>query len=115
MKRRFVCGSVAAALAALFLGACQSNLSTTAPPVTPAFVQAGARQHADARILTQGRTVLLNRCIQCHELPNVARYDAARLKAIVAIMSPRASLTPEQHDAVLKYLLTARSQTNGAL
>ena len=111
MKRRFVCGSIAATLGAFLLGACQSNLSSTAPPITPAFVQAGARQHADARILAQGRTVLLNRCIQCHKLPDVARYDAAGLKAIVAIMSPRASLTPEQHDAVLKYLLTARSHS----
>ena len=109
MKRRFVRGSLAALLGIL-LGACQSNLSSTAPPVTAAFVQAGARQNADATTLTQGRTVLLSRCIQCHTLPDVTRYEAPQLKAIVAAMSPRASLTPEQHDAVLKYLLTARTQ-----
>lgn len=113
MKRRSVCGSMAAVLGLLF-GACQSNLSTTAPPVTPAFVQAGARQNADSSTLTQGRTVLLSRCIQCHTLPDVARYEAPRLKAIVAAMSHRASLTPDQHDAVLKYLLTARAQVQHA-
>jgi mono/diheme cytochrome c family protein len=111
MKRAFVRGSLAG-LAAIGLGACQTNLSNTAPPITPALVKAGERQHADARLLAEGRALLLSRCIQCHKLPNVAQYDAARLKAVVAVMSPRAGLTPGQHDAVLKYLLTARSQTD---
>ena len=114
MKGRLVFAAVVAAFGVLFLGGCQTNLTSTAPPVTPAFVQAGTRQNADARTLSQGRTVLLSRCIQCHVLPDVARYDASQLKAIGAAMAPRASLTPEQHDAVVKYLLTARSQASHA-
>lgn len=91
----------------VLLGGCQS---WTAPPITESFLRAGVRQNADASTLTEGRRVYLNRCVQCHALPRVAKYDPPRLKAILAIMSDRASLSPEQHDAVLKYLLTVRSQ-----
>jgi len=93
--------------AALFAG-CQSNVAL-APPVSPAFIRAGTRIDADQRTLAQGRALFLNRCIQCHALPEVARFDASRLTAIVSKMSGRANLSPEQHEAVLKYLLTARS------
>ena len=96
-----------ALLGVVLLGGCQSR---TAPPITDSFLRAGVRQKADAQTLTLGRRVYVNRCIQCHALPQVAKYDPPRLKAIVAIMSKRASLSPEQHDAVLKYLLTVRSQ-----
>ena len=107
MNRRLVYGSVAVALEVILLGGCQSR---TAPPITASFLKAGARQKADARTLTEGRRVYVNRCVQCHALPMVAKYDPPRLKAILAIMSGRASLSPEQHDAVQKYLLTVRSQ-----
>jgi len=95
--------------AALWAG-CQTNLAF-APPISPAFIRAGAQQNADERTLAQGRTLFLSRCIQCHALPEVARFDAPQLTAIVAKMSGRANLSPKQHEAVLKYLLTARSQS----
>ncbi|HKP93405.1 MAG TPA: hypothetical protein VJS88_05870 [Chthoniobacterales bacterium] len=93
----------------LFLGGCETT-STSAPPITASFLRAGIRQHADAATLTEGRRLYLNRCIQCHALPAVAEYDPAGLKAVVAKMSGRANLTEAQHEAVLKYLLTVRSQ-----
>jgi hypothetical protein len=40
----------------------------------------------------------------------LARYDSARIPGIVRWMSHRAHLTPEQHDALLKYLLAVKSQ-----
>jgi mono/diheme cytochrome c family protein len=110
MKLRHFCGSIAVAHAVLFTG-CQSNLSSSAPPITASFIHAGIREKGDAGTLAQGRTVFLNRCIQCHALPHVTGFDAPRLTAIVAKMSGRSNLTPEQHDAVLKYLLTVRSGT----
>lgn len=103
-----VCASVVLVLGAALWVGCQSTLAL-APPVSPAFVRAGARENADEHTLTQGRTLFLNRCIQCHALPEVARFDTPKLTAIVAKMSGRASLSPKQHEAVLKYLLTARS------
>ena len=111
MNLRLIGGSVAAILGAVLVGSCQSG---TAPPITESFLRAGVRHNANSRTLTQGRAVYVNRCVQCHALPNVAKYDPPRLKAILRIMAGRASLSPEQHDAVLKYLLTARSQAHDA-
>ena len=109
MRARDICGGAALAVCALLLGGCETTLSS-APPITASFIRAGRRQDADARILVQGRSLFLNRCIQCHALPEVSRFDPPRLTAIVAKMSGRANLNPEQHDAVLKYLLTVGSQ-----
>jgi mono/diheme cytochrome c family protein len=103
-----VCSSIALAYGAGLLTGCQSNLSS-APPITSSFLQAGVTENADGRTLAQGRALFVNRCIQCHALPEVARFDAPRLTAIVAKMSGRANLSPEQHEAVRKYLLTVRS------
>ena len=65
-------------------------------------------QHADG-VLTTGRTLYLNNCNRCHALPDVHYYSEPKLTAIVDKMSRKAQLTPEQHDAVLKYLQTIRS------
>jgi mono/diheme cytochrome c family protein len=107
MKARDLSGAVLA-LCTLLLAGCETTLSS-APPITASFIRAGAHENADARTLSQGRSLFLNRCIQCHALPEVARFDPHRLAAIVATMSGRANLNAEQHDAVLKYLLTVRS------
>jgi mono/diheme cytochrome c family protein len=101
--------SLAVAFGALLFGGCQSNLSSSAPPITASFIRARFDEKGDASTLSKGRELFLNRCIQCHALPEVARFDAHRLTAIVARMSGRANLSPEQHEAVLKYLLTVRS------
>jgi hypothetical protein len=106
MKILFACSSLA--VAALVLASCQSNL-TSAPPITESFRRAGLRQKADGPTLAEGRKVFVNRCILCHALPEVARYDAARLPRIVAWMSGRAHLSSEQKEALVKYLLTVRS------
>lgn len=104
-----MCGCALLALCALLLGGCESTL-LSAPPITASFIRAGVRENADAPTLAQGRSLFLNRCLQCHALPEVSRFDPPRLTAIVAKMSGRANMNPEQHDAVLKYLLTVRSQ-----
>ena len=97
------------ALGAFLFGSCQSNLSW-APPVNASFLRASSHPESDTRFLSQGRALFLNRCIQCHALPEVARFDAARLTAIVATMSGRANLSPKHHEAVLKYLLAVQAQ-----
>jgi mono/diheme cytochrome c family protein len=108
MNQGRVCASIVLIVGAGLWAGCQSNLSL-APAVSPALIRAGAHENADEGTLAQGRVIFLNRCIQCHALPEVARFDAPHLTAIVAKMSARASLSPRQHEAVLKYLLTARS------
>ena len=94
---------------AILLASCEAGLRS-APPVTTAFVQAGRRENADARTLEAGRKVYVNRCITCHALPAIARYDSERIPRIVDWMSHRAHLTPAEKDALVKYLRTLRSQ-----
>ena len=89
------------------LNSCSSP--APAPPITPSLVQAGMRQKANAPTLAAGRALFLNRCVRCHALPNATRFSAPRLTTIVGIMSRRAQLSPKQHNALLKYLLTVRS------
>lgn len=102
-------GLAAISTAALLLTSCESYLKS-APPVTVAFVQAGGRQKVDQQTLEEGRQVFLNRCIGCHALPEIARYDSARIPRIVGWMSGRANLSPEQKDALTKYLLAVKAQ-----
>lgn len=109
MKPRDVCGCATLLLSAFLLGSCETG-SSSAPPISAAFIRAGVRENADARTLAQGRSLLLNRCIQCHRLPEVAQFDRPHLTAIVAKMSGRANMNTEQHEALLKYLLTVQSQ-----
>jgi hypothetical protein len=60
-------------------------------------------------MLSSGRSLLLHRCIQCHAPPDAAKLSPERLRNILATMAGRAHLSPEEHEAVLKYLLAARS------
>ncbi|MFL6588900.1 MAG: c-type cytochrome [Chthoniobacterales bacterium] len=109
MNARLVIGFALLAASVLLLDGCEST-PAIAPPVTASFLRAGLRQHADGPTLAEGRRLYLNRCIQCHALPHVTKYDPERLTAIVAKMAGRANLSEQQHDAVLKYLLTTRAQ-----
>ena len=108
MKRLLV--AVIGPTCALGFASCETSLKS-APPVTAAFVRAGRQEMADARTLEAGRKVFLNRCIACHALPDVTRQDPARIPRIVGWMSSRARLTPEQHEALVKYLLAVKSQS----
>jgi mono/diheme cytochrome c family protein len=108
MKKRLL-AALALPACVVILASCETTL-TSAPPVTAAFVRAGRHEQADAQTLEAGRKVFLNRCIPCHALPDIARYDSERLPGIVNWMSGRAHLTPEQKDALTKYLMTVKAQ-----
>jgi hypothetical protein len=105
--KRALSSSLIAFFALLFVG-CGSTPSN-APPISPALVRAGTREHADVQLLTEGRSLLLNRCIQCHALPKTAKFSPDRLREILAIMAGRANLKAGEREALLKYLLAARS------
>ncbi len=108
MRSRYLWRLVALGAFTLLLEGCESG-SSSAPPITAPLVRAGIRQNAEARRLTEGRLVFLSRCIECHALPQIEKYTPDRLREIVATMSGRASLSADEHDAALKYLLTIRS------
>ena len=109
MKIRLILSSALLAAWGLIVGGCETT-PASAPPITATFLRAGGRLQADAPTLTEGRRLFLNRCIQCHSLPRVAKYDPDRLTTILTKMAARANLNEEQHNAVLKYVLTVRSQ-----
>jgi mono/diheme cytochrome c family protein len=108
MKKRLL-AALALPACVVILASCETTV-TSAPPVTAAFVRAGNHDYAEAQTLEAGRKVFLNRCIPCHALPDIARYDSGRIPGIVRWMSGRARLTPEQTAALTKYLVTVKAQ-----
>lgn len=89
-------------IAALFLAAC----SQFVPPKVSTKLIAAAPDN-DARELEHGRTLFLNRCLQCHTLPAVTKYSAAEWPGLVRGMAARAELNAEQEREIIAYLRAA--------
>jgi hypothetical protein len=73
-KVKIPAGFITLVLGGIFFAGCQSYLKS-APPITESFIQAGLREKADGPTLAEGRKLFLNRCIACHALPEIARYE----------------------------------------
>lgn len=108
MTIRNLLAFAALTIGGLFLNGCEST-PAGAPPVNASLVRAGVRQRADGPTLAAGRRLFLDRCIQCHALPDVSRLTTARLNVVIPIMTQRANMTAVQHDTLRKYLLTVHS------
>jgi hypothetical protein len=78
------------------------------PPVAPQMAAARGR-HVDVATLREGRRLLVHRCIECHTLPPIWHYALEDWPNIVNGMSHRASLKPAERDAIIAYILAARS------
>jgi hypothetical protein len=89
---------------------CQSSISPA--PMTHEVVRAGERAHVDERTLREGRSLFVSRCIECHTLPVVSRYDPVAWPWLVDDMAHRASLKPAEREALVAYILAVRAQTN---
>ena len=107
MKIRKITRLAALTLVA-FWAAGIGSTSFSAQPAPSPNIELTPQQLQDS-VITAGRSLYLNNCNRCHVLPDVRSYDAPRLTAIVDKMSRKAQLTPEQHDAVLKYLQSVRA------
>jgi hypothetical protein len=81
------------------------------PPVTQKMATASGRkgQRVDLAMLQEGRTLFVHRCIECHTLPPFWHYRTGDWPNIIDSMSHRASLKPAERDAVIAYILAARS------
>ncbi len=77
--------------------------------MTAAVLQAGAQQQANLASLTNGRMLLVNRCARCHALPAIGAHSAQEWPGIVANMSKRSGLKPEQSQTLLAYVLAAHA------
>jgi len=80
------------------------------PPVTPQIAAATKGRPVDVALLRRGRTLLVHRCIECHTLPPLWHYRIGDWPGIVNSMSHRASLNPQERDAIIAYILAIRSQ-----
>ena len=66
--------------------------------------------HVNVAMLSEGRTLFVHRCIECHALPSVWHYRTDEWLGIVSSMSHRASLKPAEREAIVAYILAVRSQ-----
>jgi uncharacterized membrane protein len=98
-------------IALVGIAACET--SNYAPPVTTEMARtASAKKQIDQSQLDRGRTLFVHRCIECHTLPPMWKYSREDWPQIVNDMSHRASLKPEDRDAVITYILAVRGQKN---
>ena len=99
MKRLFLLGLI-------FVGCETANY---VPPVTPKMIATShGKRDGDLSKLGRGRTLFAHRCIECHTLPPIWKYSKEDWPKIVDDMSHRASLKPEDREAVIAYILAAR-------
>jgi mono/diheme cytochrome c family protein len=114
-RAAFVSKSLRQHVACLFcisLAFALSNCESTfvPPPVTPELSAVRTGQRADLATLQAGRALFVSRCIECHTLPSVSRYDAVAWPWLVNDMAPRAGLKPAERQALIAYILAARAQ-----
>lgn len=81
--------------------------------MTREVVRAEERAHINERTLQEGRTLFVSRCIECHTLPVVSRYDPVAWPWLVNDMSARAGLKTIRARG-LDRLHSRRSRTDGA-
>ncbi len=86
-----------ALLSFIILGGCAAYV----PPVV-------RNEHVDLALMQRGRTLFAQRCIECHTLPPVWYYSREDWPRIVDSMAHRASLRPNEREAILSYILAAR-------
>jgi hypothetical protein len=91
-------------LLAGLLGSCEST--NYVPPVT---TQMAKGKRVNLSTLSEGRTLLVHRCIECHTLPPLWHYRAEDWPEIVNSMSHRASLKPAEREAIIAYILAVRA------
>jgi len=90
-----------------------SSCGTTSfapPPVTPELAQTGKAKQGDIAMLREGRALFVHRCIECHTLPPFWHYRTDDWPHIVDTMAKRANLKPPERDAIVAYILAARTQ-----
>jgi mono/diheme cytochrome c family protein len=97
--------TLAMLVAFVFLISCET--SNYAPRVTST---SAAKRNIDQTTPDHGRMLFVHRCIECHTLPAIWKYSREDWPKIVNDMSHRASLNPQEREAVIAYILAVRKQ-----
>lgn len=87
-----------------FVAGC-ANLSSIAPPVTPAMVAASGGSNTET--LESGRRIYTDQCTACHSAEPVVNHGPAEWRRIVADMGQRSRLNRDQESALIAYILAA--------
>lgn len=97
-------GYFAALLVATYalLSGCQTTENSA--PVVQSLSLSSRRNPS----LEHGRDVFLRSCRECHTLQPIRKHSVDRWHEILAIMAPRARLSPDDRAALEAYLVAAR-------
>lgn len=98
MTKAFACGALA------MLAACATALAR--PTAEDAARAARAWPDATLSQLEHGRDVFVARCGSCHRLYLPSDEPASSWPGVLDAMAPRAKLTPEEREAIERYLVT---------
>jgi mono/diheme cytochrome c family protein len=79
------------------------------PRVTWQMAAATKERNVDVATLSEGRRLLVHRCIECHTLPPLWHYAVEDWPNIINSMAHRASLKPAERDAIVAYIFAVRS------
>jgi hypothetical protein len=85
------------------------------PEVSPALISNARFDHVDAGQLQNGRRLFVSRCLECHTLPRVTKYNRELWPHLVSRMSGRAHLSASDQKAITFYLRAASSAGTAAL
>jgi hypothetical protein len=92
--------------AALLLCCCSPSLLL---PTTADVTSANKRwAGTDSVALHQGYDLYVNKCGACHVLYRPTKFSEEKWKKEVPDMSPRAHITPQETEMILRYVLTRR-------
>lgn len=95
--------------AALFtLAACAGAML---PPLTPSQTSWAVRQWpgTSGQDIAASRELYLARCSGCHAVKPPLEHTITEWRKWVGVMAPRAKITPEQQEEILRYLAAAKA------
>ena len=86
------------------------------PPVTAADADAAKARFPESNetSLNSGREIFAAHCNACHSYPDVSKIEDARWPGILSSMGKKAGLDAGQTQAVLSFVIVARSRPAAA-
>lgn len=90
---------------------CPPRRDVIPPPVTDAMIvyANGAWPDSNRTQLEFGRSVMAERCNECHGRPAVTSESAEEWPSVVETMGRKSKLAPPEQAALLRFVLAARA------
>ena len=105
--------SIVASLAIVMAACGSSKKSSPKPSIVPGEAQLTAIKakypDATAEQLTQGHSIYVGACTNCHKQKNIFKRTEAEWLHEIDAMSPKAKLTAAQKDDLTKYILSMKA------